>query len=128
LATVVEAYGCAQGYEWQPVSSDPEYLKIRRPHLDFLQLARSFGVDHGEKVTDPGRVKAAIDSGVEHVLTKKTSYVIEILSDPAVTPDGPQPEPSPARTFVPRAAQVGEMSPPLEQPPIDVYYHAEIKR
>jgi hypothetical protein len=46
--------------------------------------------------------------------------VIEIVSDPAVTPDSPQLAPSPARTFI-SAAEPSEMSPPVEQPPIDNY-------
>jgi benzoylformate decarboxylase len=124
LATVVAAYGHAEGYNWQPVTTDPGYLKIKGPDFDFLQLAKSFGVDNGERVTDPARVKGAINAGVEHVLTKKTAYVIELFSDPAVTPDGPQPTPSPGRKAVARIAEAGEVAPPVEQPPVDVYYQS----
>jgi benzoylformate decarboxylase len=125
LATVVAAYGNTEEYNWHPVSADPEYLKIRGPNFNFSQLAASFGVEHGERVTDPARVKAAINAGVEHVLTKKSAYVIEILSDPAVPADGPQPEPSPARALASRTApEVDEISPPMEQPPIDIYYES----
>jgi len=125
LATVVTAYGNTPGYNWHPVNSDPSYLRIKQPDFSFLELAGSFGVRDGKRVTDPVRVKAAIEEGVAHVLGKKSSYVIEILSDPAVTADGPQPEPSPARAFVSRTAEIGEMSPPLEQPPLDIYYQSK---
>ena len=124
LATVVTAYGKEEGFNWNPVTEDPEYLKIKGPNFNFIELARSFGVDHGERVTDPQRVKAAIEAGVTHVLTSKSAYVIEIFSDPAVPADGPQPAPSPARKVTSLAATVSETAPPLEQPPVDVYYQS----
>jgi benzoylformate decarboxylase len=127
LSTVIAAYGNAEGYNWHPVTDDPGYLKIKGPDFNFLELARSFGVNDGIRVADPGKVKAAIEAGVKHVLETKTSYVIEVFSDPAIPPDGPTANASPARLMAVKAKEVGEMSPPVSQPPVDVYYQAESK-
>lgn len=121
LATVVAAYGNAEGYEWKPVTNDPSYLQIKGPDFDFIELAKSFGVHHGERVSDPAKVKAAIEVGVAHVLANKTAYVLEIFSDRAVTPDGPRAAVA-ARAKFAMARDIGETAPPPDQPPLDVYY------
>ena len=123
LATVVAAYGNTEGYRWEPVTLDPGYLKIKGPDFDFLELAKSFGVNQGERVALPAKVKDAIEAGVTHVLTKKTAYLIEIFSDPAVTSDAPKPASAARKTLV-AARDIGETAPPLDQPPLDVYYHS----
>jgi len=123
LATVAATYGHAPGYNWLPVTNDPSYLKIKRPEIDFVQLARSFGVHHGERVTDPLKVHAAVEAGVDHVMHKKTSYVIEIFSDPAVAADGPAAAEA-LRKVQARAALAGETAPPPDQPPLDVYFQS----
>ncbi len=123
LGVVVASYGKSSGYQWEPVSLDPSYLKIMGPEFNFLDLAKSFGVNHGSRVADPALVREAVDAGVAHVLREKTSYVIEIFSDPALAPDGPEPTPSPARSLISHSR--GETSPPLEQPPVDTFYQAQ---
>jgi benzoylformate decarboxylase len=123
LATVVAAYGNAEGYEWKPVTSDPTYLQIKGPDFNFVELAKSFGVHHGERVSDPAKVKAAVAAGVAHVRTKKTAYVLEIFTDRAVTPDGPPPALAAGKKFL-AARDIGETAPPLNQPPLDVFYHS----
>lgn len=123
LGAVVASYGKAPGYCWEPVSIDPSYLKIMGPDLNFLDLAKAFGVSHGDRVADPALVKAAVEAGVAHVLKEKTSYVIEVLSDPAVAQEGPPPVTSSARSLI--ASSRGEASPPLEQPPVDTFYQAQ---
>ena len=120
LATVVAAYGKAEGFNWTPVTNNPSYLQIEKPDFDFLEVAKSFGVHHGERVVDPARVKGAIATGVDHVLSQKTAYVIEIASDPALTADGPA---EAMAKVTARAAETGETGPPPGQPPLDVYYH-----
>ena len=44
---VVQEYGSAPGYEWQPKTLDPEYLTIERPKIDFVALGSTFGGNLG---------------------------------------------------------------------------------
>jgi benzoylformate decarboxylase len=123
LAAIVAAYGKSADYNWEPVSTDPGYLKIKGPDFNFVELAKSFGVPDGKCVQNPALLKDAIAAGVTHVLRERTSYVIEVMSDPAVIADGPQPAASSARRLV-----TGETSVPLEQPPVDTYYQLASRR
>jgi len=123
LATVVAAYGHTEGFNWVPVTNNPSYLQIHKPDFDFLEIAKAFGVHHGERVTDPARVQGAIAAGVDHVLSQRTAYVIEISSDPAVMADGP---PNAMEKLTAHAAEAGEAGPPSGQPPLDVFYHSTV--
>lgn len=124
LATIVGAYGDAPGYKWRPMTNDPAYLKIEKPELNFLTVAEAFGLPHGVQVTDPARVKAEIAAGVKFVREEKSSYVIEIFSDPAVAPDEPKAAKSPVRQLITSPAARGDTAPPVDQPPVDIYYHS----
>jgi benzoylformate decarboxylase len=93
LQQVVAAYGEEPGYGWKPKTMDPSYLRLERPKMDFVNLAKAFGGEHGEVVKTPANVKDAIERGIEHVLNNKTSYILDmrIASNtpaPTLTPDG----------------------------------------
>jgi benzoylformate decarboxylase len=78
LQQVVAAYGSAPGYGWHPKTTDPEYLRLQRPKLDFVALARAIGGQDGEVVTAPSEVEAAVRRGVEHVLSTKQSFILDV--------------------------------------------------
>lgn len=78
LQQVVGAYGTAPGYNWNPATMDPEYLRLERPKLDYVALAKAFGGEHGAIVRTPGDVKAAIEQAIDHVLTNDTSYILDM--------------------------------------------------
>jgi benzoylformate decarboxylase len=88
LQQVVAAYGSAPGYGWHPKTMDPDYLRLERPRLDFVSLAKAFGGESGEVVETPGAVKDAIERGIEHVLNNNTSYILDmrIASNTPTTP------------------------------------------
>lgn len=96
LRQVVQEYGSAPGYEWEPTTCDPKYLKIKRPKLDFVALASAFGGHKGGKrsiqgeiVRKPGDVCAAVKRGIDWVLQKKQSYILDMRMNP-------DPDPTPA--------------------------------
>lgn len=78
LQQVVAAYGSAPGYGWKPKTMDPSYLRLERPKMDFVNLAKAFGGEHGEVVHTPATVKEAIERGINHVLNNKTSYILDM--------------------------------------------------
>jgi benzoylformate decarboxylase len=80
LQTVIGAYGSAPGYNWNPKTTDPDYLRIERPKMDFVSLAQAFsaGQVQGEVVEQPDQVAAAVRRGVEHVLGQKSSYILDV--------------------------------------------------
>lgn len=88
LQQVVAAYGEAPGYGWHPKTMDPDYLRLERPRLDFVGLAKAFGGESGEVVETPGAVKDAIERGIDHVLNNNTSYILDmrIASNTPTTP------------------------------------------
>jgi benzoylformate decarboxylase len=88
LQQVVAAYGNATGYGWKPKSMDPDYLRLERPKMDFVNLAKAFGSECGEVVQTPANVKDAIARGIDHVLNNKTSYILDMriaVNTPAPT-------------------------------------------
>lgn len=100
LQQVIGAYGKAPGYMWQPQTTNPSYLRIERPEVDFLSLARSFGVTAGARVTKPKDVMRAVEDAVDHVLKRRTAYVLEIReeqSPPAPPPTAEAPPAVPKR-------------------------------
>jgi benzoylformate decarboxylase len=78
LQQVIAAYGTAEGYEWQPATTDPEYLRINRPKFDFVTLAKAFGGEAGEVVEAPANVQDAISRGVDYVLSSNKSYILDM--------------------------------------------------
>jgi benzoylformate decarboxylase len=122
LGQVVAAYGSTPGYGWHPQTMDPDYLRIHRPTFDFPQLAKAFGVPDGLVVTDPKAVKAAVKTGVDHVLQKKGSFVLDLR-----TAQSPPPPPSTADTQTGQASREARQERYFAryaaQPPLDVYHH-----
>jgi benzoylformate decarboxylase len=49
LEAVVKYYK-GDPYDWKPVSMEPAYLHIEKPDMDFVALARAFGVANGRRV------------------------------------------------------------------------------
>lgn len=78
LQQVVAAYGEAPGYGWKPKTMDPNYLRLERPKMDFVSLAKAFGGEHGEVVLTPSTVKESIERGIDHVLSNNTSYILDM--------------------------------------------------
>jgi benzoylformate decarboxylase len=78
LQQVVGAYGKAAGYNWNPATLDPDYLRLERPQLDYVALAKAFGGEYGEVVTTPGGVREAVEKAIDHVLNNKTSYILDM--------------------------------------------------
>jgi benzoylformate decarboxylase len=78
LQQVVASYGTAPGYNWKPKTMDPSYLKLERPQLDFVSLAKAFGGQHGEIVKTPDAVKDAVERGIHHVLNNASSYILDM--------------------------------------------------
>jgi benzoylformate decarboxylase len=115
LQQVVGAYGEAEGYNWQPQTMDPEYLKIERPYFDFVELAKAFGVTNGLKVEKPEDVKAAVRQGIEFVLKNEQSFILDVRTAKNTPPAPPAPLP-PQDSVLERY---------LEQPPLDIYHNQE---
>jgi benzoylformate decarboxylase len=113
LQQVVDAYGKAPGYNWHPVTMTPDYLLIERPKIDFVDLARTFGVTSGRIVEKPADVKEALRQGIEHVRTTKESFVIDMRTDHTTPPPPAGPQPRMAKSL----ARF------IQQPPVDIYYH-----
>ncbi|SFD99357.1 benzoylformate decarboxylase [Chitinophaga sp. CF118] len=88
LQQVVAAYGSAPGYEWKPKTMDPDYLRLERPRLDFVGIARAFGGENGEVVNKPADVKDAVARGIDHVLNNESSYILDMRIAPN-TPTSP---------------------------------------
>lgn len=111
LQQVVAAYGAAPGYNWHPKTLDPDYLRIERPTIDFVALAKCLGDLTGEVVQHPGDVAAAIGRGIDHVLRSRQSYILDMRTAEA-TPTPPA---------------VGALAAALPmryaaQPPLDIFH------
>jgi benzoylformate decarboxylase len=94
LGQVVQAYQGPE-YGWVPKTMDPEYLRIQKPKIDFVALAKAFGVEAGETVEHAADVAAAIQRGIEHVLSTGQSFVLDVH----VTPSVPLSDPAPSRRY-----------------------------
>lgn len=121
LQQVVAAYGSEDGYCWHPKSLDPDYLRIHRPEMDFVALARALGGQEGEIVKEPSGVREAVRRGVEYVLRTQQSYVLDMRT--AQTTPAPPPTASPTDAA---ADATRTMRKALEryvaQPPLDVFH------
>ncbi|MGO4292039.1 thiamine pyrophosphate-binding protein [Chitinophaga sp. RAB17] len=118
LQQVVAAYGSAPGYGWHPSTMDPSYLRLERPYIDYVNLAKGFGVDAGEQVKTPGDVKAAIERGIDHVLNNKTSYILDMR----IAQDTPPPPAGKAAA----GSQAAITQHYLQQPALDIFHHNDV--
>jgi len=116
LKQVIAAYGSAQGYGWHPTTTDPDYLRIERPRMDFVALAKAMGGHDGEIVRGPAAVRDAIRRGIDSVLNECKTYVLDMRT----AQDPPPPGAAPAE-FQARAAAAVERY--IQQPPLD-YFHS----
>jgi benzoylformate decarboxylase len=105
LQTVVSAYSGDPEYGWEPVTTNPDYLQIRDPELNFIDLAKAFGIQAGQRVRRAAEVKDALRAGIDCVLRDRKSFVVEVFSDPEPTPDQPH----------------------IPPPPLDIYYHKRMR-
>jgi benzoylformate decarboxylase len=113
LQAVVAAYGTEPGFNFQPNDADPDYLRIARPDVDFVGLAKAFGMLSGETVRKPGDVHEAVNRGVEHVLETRRSYVLDVRTDQATPASPPL---TSERSAAPMPARYAK------QPPLDVFH------
>jgi benzoylformate decarboxylase len=124
LKQLVQTYGSAPGYGWYPKTMDPEYLRIERPKMDFVALAKAFGDHHGEIVRHPGEVAAAIRRGVDSVLKSQKSYILDMRTAQDTPPMPPKETPEAAA-----ARHQASLSQMLEryvyQPPLNFFHHQE---
>ncbi|MBV9789948.1 MAG: thiamine pyrophosphate-binding protein [Chloroflexi bacterium] len=112
LQQVIAAYGSAHGYEWQPHTTDPDYLRIQRPSMDFVALAKALGGQDGEIVHNSGDVKAAVKRGVDYVLQTNQSYILDMRTAENTPPTPP--------TQTPMQVEARYAA----QPPLDVFHRA----
>jgi benzoylformate decarboxylase len=115
LQQVVAAYGSAPGYGWHPKTLDPGYLRLERPYIDYVNLAKGFGVEAGEQVKTPAEVDAAIQRGIDHVLNNKTSYILDMR----IAQDTPQAPTGKAKTG--SLAAISQHY--LQQPALDIFHN-----
>ncbi|HVI47228.1 MAG TPA: thiamine pyrophosphate-binding protein [Chitinophaga sp.] len=114
LQQVVAAYGSAAGYQWHPKTMDPSYLRLESPVIDYVSLAKAFGGQTGEQVKTPADVKDAVEKAVDHVLSNKTSYILDMR----VAQDTPAPPAGKAQQ-----ATDGVISRHyLQQPVLDIFH------
>lgn len=115
LGQVVAAYGDQEGYRWKPKTMTPEYLTITNPNFDFVSVAKSFGIPEGRVVENPADVKDALREGLENVLTKGQSHVIDMRIE--------QQTPAPPAATLAHAAKAEGMT---MQPLLNVFYQDEL--
>jgi benzoylformate decarboxylase len=112
LQQVVQAYGSAPGYGWQPKTLDPDYLRIRSPQPDFVAMAKALGDLGGEVVHRPAEVHAAVQRGIDHVLRARQSYLLDMRTAQS-TPTPPSLQEASRKALARYAAQ----------PRLDVFHH-----
>ncbi|AIY41740.1 Benzoylformate decarboxylase [Collimonas arenae] len=112
LQQLVASYGSAPGYEWHPKdnNTDPSYLRIQSPVMDFVAIAKALGGLSGEVVTTPEQVKGAVRRGMDHVLHQKQAYILDMRTD-----QNPPPPPN-------LAANAGTQSGAPLQPALNVFH------
>lgn len=125
LQQVVASYGSEPGYGWKPKTMDPEYLRLQRPKLDFVALAKALGGVDGRVVHDASEVAAAVHAGVEHVLTQGCSFVLDMR-----TAQNTPPTPPTADAGDTESAQPAPVALPTRyaaQPTLDVFHSALLR-
>ncbi len=119
LQQVVAAYGSAPGYGWHPRTLDPEYLRIRKPEVNLVGLAKAIAGVDGEVVKAPGDVAAAVRRGIDYVLKNNRSYVLDVwTAQDTLVP------PSTAAAAAVAAAGPQLAGPFAEQPPLDFFHES----
>lgn len=118
LQQVVAAYGSAPGYGWKPKTDDPEYLRIQKPPMDFVALAKALGGQSGEVVECPADVKAAVQRGIDHVLNTSQSYILDMRTAQN-TPTTPPTQATAAQKLQAALARY------VAQPALDIFHHPE---
>lgn len=118
LKQVIAAYGNQEGYNWNPKTDDPDYLRLERPRIDFVSLAKAFGVENGQVVKSPQNVYEAVLDGVEHVLNENTSYILDMRIDQD-TPGTPSTDDEAKAIYLERY---------YAQPPIDYFHRTDISK
>nr|WP_025825783.1 thiamine pyrophosphate-binding protein [Acetobacter persici] len=73
-------------YDWKP-NSDPWYLKLGDPKVNFTKVAETFGVK-GAVVTDGAELHAAIRRGLK-IVENGEAYVLDIRCDPSAPDSQP---------------------------------------
>lgn len=116
LGQVTAAYQDDPAYGWFPKTPDPEYLRLERPKIDFVALARAFGVQAGEVVRHAHDVATAVARGVSHVLETGESFVLDVHITPSALPAQPQPSQRyaaqpPLRTVAPASGALRAAAP-----------------
>ena len=111
LKQVVAAYGQAPGFGWHPKTDNPEYLRLERPRLDFVALAKALGGQEGEIVKLPEDVGAAVRRGVDYVLQTEQSYILDMRTA--------QDTPSTPPTELTTAKMLARY---ISQPPLDIFH------
>lgn len=118
LKQVTAFYEDDPAYGWYPKTDDPDYLRLSRPKVDFVALAKAFGVNAAEIVEHAVDVAEAIHRAVDHVLTTGESFVLDVRITPSTPP--PNPVASQRYTTQPALNYVHKPKPGLlfdQQPP-----------
>ncbi|NER00421.1 MAG: thiamine pyrophosphate-binding protein [Cyanothece sp. SIO2G6] len=119
LQEVITAYGNAPGYNWKPKTPDPDYLRLEYPKIDFVSLAKAYGIADGQVIKQPKDVCQAVKIGVGHVLTKKTSYILDMR----IAQETPAPPPSSQEVKKKEYLQRY-----YSQPPLNVFHNSVDKK
>lgn len=70
-------------YNWQP-SRDPSYLKLdAQPTISFVEIAKSFGIQDAQCVSQQDQLKAALQKGLQ-AIQQGRPYVLEVLTNPSL--------------------------------------------
>jgi benzoylformate decarboxylase len=84
--------------------------------MDFVALAKAIGGQKGEVVKLPAKVGAAIRRGVDYVLKKKQSYILDMRTAQE-TPTTPSLQ----------AATTKMLARYVSQPPLDIFHRKAVK-
>lgn len=122
LQQVIAAYGSAPGYNWQPKTTDPDYLRIERPNLDFVALASAFGGLSGEIVRRPADVADAVGRGVAYVIEKQQSYILDMRTAQNPPPTPPLEETATTTGADASAVLARQLARYVAQPPLDIFH------
>jgi benzoylformate decarboxylase len=74
-------------YRWKP-SGPTDYLYLRKPEIKFVDIARTYGIEHGDTVTKASELKPKLQKAIE-VVQAGSPYVLDVL----VAPADPKPAP-----------------------------------
>ena len=74
-------------YRWKP-SGPTDYLYLRKPEIKFVDVARTYGIEHGDTITRASELKPKLQKAIE-VVQAGSPYVLDVL----VAPADPKPAP-----------------------------------